>query len=218
MSGIIGGAGSKSGVIGYISNEWKLLYTADLQSSADGGANIINFNSSHGMKNGIFMQYKLEGAGLQSSSATSGELGIRWSSVFGQTTGYAVNGYYGGRWSRNHSSAFFDGGDTNRDRGRVCYMNAANQNYGLQAINIVLSNPGVSDPTAGAIQTSAICQTIGYVSHLSDGGYGGVEAYIINNNGNTHTTADNGELTAISLTTENGNWNKGTLRFYGLVK
>ena len=218
MSGIINSAGSKSGVIDFISKEWKHLYRSNLTSSEDGGSSVVSWHASHGLRNGVFTFYKLIGTGIQGNDSQVRELGLRWSCVSGSTAGYSTNGYYGGRWAQHHDGSFISAQLTNAAAGRVAYLNAPDQVWGVTGMEILLSNPGVGDPTGGTTQTGAICHTVGYVSSTSSAGHGGVTAYIMNNNTSASTTGSNGEISAISLTVNSGTFAKGTVDIYGLVK
>ena len=221
MSGIVGYQGSKSGTVGAFRGEYKLAWKADCRSSFAGGGANIDFNGTNGLVKGMFTHFKIVGEGFQNSNGTACALGIRWSGVTGATTGYAVQGYYGTRWSGHHDdgTTLTKAAESNGNHGRVCYMNAPGTTYGVNGMEIIMSNPGVGDGTSGTNQTSAMCRTTGYVHSTSSNGHGGVTAYIMNNNTtNATTSSSNGQISAITLHITSGNWAKGTIYFFGMVK
>ena len=219
MSGIVGLSGSKSGLLGYTKGQWKHLYKADGRPAptGDGGGATLDFHAAHGIVNSTFTQYRLIGVGIQGSAGDVRELGLRWSTQTGATTGYASAGYYGARWSGHHSSSHTSAALSNATQVRVAYLNAPNATFGQTQMIINLSNPGAGDPTNGSVQTGAICHTTGYVHSTSSAGHGGVTSMAINNNAGAATNGTNGEISAISLTLNTGHFNAGTVDLFGLV-
>ena len=221
MSGILGQMGSKSGILGAVSKEYKLIYSADCRSGFDGGGANIDFNASNGLAKGMYTHFKILGEGVQNHNGTACALGIRWSCVTGATTGYAVQGYYGTRWAGHHGdgTTLTKAAESNGNHGRVCYMNAPGTTYGLNGLEIMLTNPGNADGTSGSNQTSAHCRSTGYVHSTSSNGHGGCVALLMNNNTtNATSSSSNGQISAITLHITSGNFAKGTINLFGLVK
>ena len=217
MSGIIGHSGSKSGRIGLVSNEWKLIETRDLTNES-GNNGVINFTTASSLKPGRYLKYRFHCAGLRCSGSQA-EFRIRWSCVSGATTGTSHSNYYGARWSKHNNSGAGIGNDTTNghDRLRVCYMNDPTGD-GVQQVIIETDNVGVSDVAGNADKYVFYCWSLGYVSFTSSAGYGPSISAGNNTHNDNKASASGGELTAITLSNDQGAWTHGTMRLYGLVK
>ena len=217
MSGIIGHLGSKSGRIGLVSNEWKLIETRDLTNES-GNNGVINFTTASSLKPQTYLKYRFHCLGLKCSGSEA-EFRIRWSCVSGATTGTSHSNYYGARWSKHNNSNAGLGNDVDngQDDLRICYLNDPTGDGHQQTI-IETDNVGVSDVAGNAEKYGFYCWSLGYVSFSSSAGYGPAISAGINTHNDNKASASGGELTAISLSNNQGDWSSGTMRLYGLVK
>ena len=216
MSGIIGQQGSRSGMMGYVTGQWKLCNYTSLQSF---GNAVFSFTPSNSdMGKGRFLKYRVLLSGIQNNSGAEAELRLTWSCTTGATAGYVAGGYYGGRWAMGASGAFTSASDSDGIDMRICYLNASSSAHGHSQSIIEMDNLGVSTP-AGSSSTynSGICFSTGRVHSTSSSMYGGVTSMVVNNNGPTLSSANHGEFSCISISVSAGTLDEGAVRLYGLV-
>ena len=218
MSGIIGHSGSKSGLIGLVSDQWKLLETRDLTNES-GNNGLIHFTTASCLTPNTFLKYRMYATGLRISSGSEAELRLRWSCVAGATVGDNNSNYFGARWSKHSSSSAGVGNDIDNAQQdmRVCYMND-NSGDGVQTMVIETENVGVSDVDGNSQKYGFMSYILGYVAFTSTTGYGPCISGAISTHANCKATASGGELTCITLCNSENAFTHGTIRLYGLVK
>ena len=215
MTGLVGYAGSKSGTIGYVRNEWKLCNAKNLDGHGDA---TFTWTVSNGIKMNTFLRYKIILSGIQNHTGSEAELRFRWSCTIGVSGGYSSGGYHGGRWTMGHGGSFTSASDSDEGDMRVCFMNASSSDHGHSHSDIIIENLGVSAAGSGSTYNGAIAQSVGRVHSTSASYYGVVYAGEVNNNGPALASANGGELTALTIGLSAGNFDKGYARLYGFIK
>ena len=218
MSGIINSAGSKNGLIGYVKNEWKLCNETNLNGF---GASVLNWTVSNGIKLKTFLRYKIILSGIQNHTGSQAALQFTWSCTSGATTGYASGGYHGGRWTHGHTAGFTSAAESDANYMRVCMLNASSDVHGHSQSEINIENLGVSADgslSGHSRYIGAFATSIGYVHTTTTGAYAPVVSGNVNNHNATLSTADGGEITAMTVSLGAGNFDKGYARLYGFVK